>query len=94
VDTSEPKCVVNAVSDGRLPQVGLRSNIKAPKRTHQQADSAEQMWSMYMQLNEAEASFRALKSELSIRPLFHQKESRVKARIMVVVFLGYAMPCG
>src|SRR5438309_134336 len=33
-------------------------------RTNLQADSAEQMWSMYMQLTEAEASFRALKSEL------------------------------
>jgi len=43
-----------------------------------------------MQLTEAEASFRALKSELSIRPLFHQKEPRVKAHVMVA-FLGYAL---
>jgi len=48
------------------------------------------MWSMYMQLTEAEASFRALKSELSIRPLFHQKEERVKAHVLVA-FLGYAL---
>jgi hypothetical protein len=34
-------------------------------RTNLQADSAEEMWSKYMQLTEAEASFRALKSELS-----------------------------
>ena len=59
-------------------------------RTNLQADSAEQMWSMYMQLTEAETSFRALKSELSIRPLFHQKESRVKAHVLVA-FLGYAL---
>src|SRR5436853_6984105 len=48
------------------------------------------MWSKCMQLTEAEASFRALKSELSIRPLFHQKEPRVKAHVMVA-FLGYAL---
>ena len=59
-------------------------------RTNLQADSAEQMWSMYMQLTHAETSFRALKSELSIRPLFHQKESRVKAHVLVA-FLGYAL---
>src|ERR1700683_4587532 len=59
-------------------------------RTNLQADSAEQMWSMYMQLTEAEASFRALKSELSIRPLFHQKEPRVKAHVLGA-FLGYAL---
>src|SRR6202158_2331161 len=59
-------------------------------RTNLQAESAEQLWSKYMQLTEAEASFRALKSELSIRPLFHQKEPRVKEHVMVA-FLGYAM---
>ena len=60
----------------------LRSNL--------QADTPEELWSKYMQLTEAEASFRALKSELSIRPLFHQKERRVKAHVMVA-FLGYAL---
>jgi transposase len=59
-------------------------------RTNLQAGSAEELWSRYMQLTEAEASFRALKSELSIRPLFHQLEPRVKAHVMVA-FLGYAL---
>jgi len=59
-------------------------------RTNLQAASAEELWSKYMQLTEAEASFRALKSELSIRPLFHQKEPRVKAHVLVA-FLGYAL---
>src|SRR5437763_4701075 len=59
-------------------------------RTNLKAETAEQLWSKYLQLTEAEASFRALKSELSIRPLFHQKEPRVKAHVMVA-FLGYAL---
>jgi transposase len=59
-------------------------------RTNLQADTAEDLWKKYMQLTEAEASFRALKSELSIRPLFHQLEPRVKAHVMVA-FLGYAL---
>jgi transposase len=59
-------------------------------RTNLQADTAEQLWTKYMQLTEAEASFRALKSELSIRPLFHQLEPRVKAHVLVA-FLGYAL---
>ena len=59
-------------------------------RTNLQAGTAEQLWSQYMQLTEAEASFRALKSELSIRPLFHQLEPRVKAHVLVA-FLGYAL---
>src|SRR5450432_1843301 len=59
-------------------------------RTNLKADTADQLWSQYMQLTEAEAVFRALKSELSIRPLFHQLEPRVKAHVMVA-FLGYAL---
>ncbi len=60
----------------------LRTNLKSEK--------VEDLWARYMQLTEAEASFRALKSELSIRPLFHQLERRVKAHVMVA-FLGYAL---
>jgi len=59
-------------------------------RTNLKAETAEELWSKYMQLTEAEASFRALKSELSIRPLFHQLEPRVKAHVMVA-FMGYAL---
>lgn len=59
-------------------------------RTNLEAETAEGLWTKYMQLTEAEAAFRALKSELAIRPLFHQKEPRVKAHVMVA-FLGYAL---
>ena len=59
-------------------------------RTNLTAETAEELWSKYMQLTEAEASFRTLKSELSVRPLFHQLEPRVKAHILVA-FPGYAL---
>src|SRR5437660_2882058 len=59
-------------------------------RTNLKAETAEELWSKYMQLTEAEASFRALKSELSVRPLFHQLEPRVKAHVMGA-FIGYAL---
>jgi transposase len=59
-------------------------------RTNLTATTASQLWAQYMQLTEVEAAFRALKTELSIRPLFHQLERRVKAHILVA-FLGYAL---
>ena len=58
-------------------------------RTNLEGATAEELWTKYIQLTEAEAAFRALKSELSIRPLFHQLEPRVKAHVWVA-FLGYA----
>ena len=59
-------------------------------RTNLTADTAADLWKKYMQLTEVEAAFRTLKSELAIRPLFHQLEKRVKAHVLVA-FLGYAL---
>jgi len=59
-------------------------------RTNLAAESAAELWTKYIQLTEVEAAFRVLKSELSIRPVFHQLEHRVKAHILVA-FLGYAL---
>ncbi len=78
-----------SIKEDRKAWRGLREGAYM-LRTNLQAGTAEELWSRYMQLTEAEASFRALKSELSIRPLFHQLESRVKAHVLVA-FLGYAL---
>jgi len=52
--------------------------------------SHEELWRTYIQLTEAESAFRIQKSELSIRPIWHQRADRVKAHIFVC-FLAYAM---
>jgi transposase len=59
-------------------------------RTNLTGNSTADLWKKYMQLTEVEAAFRTLKSELAIRPLFHQLEKRVKAHVLVA-FLGYAL---
>ncbi len=59
-------------------------------RTNIQDWSAEDLWRTYIQLTQAEAAFRIHKSELSIRPIWHQKEDRVRAHIFVC-FLGYVL---
>ena len=61
-------------------------------RTNLTGQTVEELWTKYIQLTEAEAAFRALKSELAVRPVFHQLERRVKAHLLVA-FLGYAL-CG
>jgi transposase len=52
--------------------------------------SPEEFWETYMQLTVAEKAFRTLKSELWIRPLWHQYDGRVEAHVMVCV-LAYAL---
>ena len=60
----------------------LRSNLTG-------VDAAT-LWQRYIQLTEAEWAFRITKDELEIRPIWHQKEDRVKAHILMC-FLAYAM---
>jgi transposase len=48
------------------------------------------LWECYIQLTQVEAAFRALKSELGLRPIYHQVEKRVEAHIFVA-FLAYAL---
>jgi hypothetical protein len=52
--------------------------------------SGEELWTAYIQLTEAEAAFRINKSDLLLRPIWHQKEDRVKAHILVC-FLAYVL---
>jgi len=60
----------------------LRSNIE------QWTD--EELWRTYIQLSEAEAAFRIHKSDLCIRPIWHHKQNRIKAHILIC-FLAYAL---
>lgn len=60
----------------------LRSNIEEW--------TDEELWRTYIQLSEAEAAFRIHKSDLCIRPIWHHKQSRIKAHILIC-FLAYAL---
>jgi transposase len=60
----------------------LRSNLV------NQSPSA--LWHLYMQLSQIEEVFRNLKGDLSIRPIFHQKDSRIEAHIFIA-FLAYCL---
>ena len=50
----------------------------------------EALWQTYIQLTDAEAAFRIQKSELGLRPVWHQRSDRVQAHILVC-FLAYVL---
>jgi transposase len=60
----------------------LRSNIKNW--------TAEELWRAYIHLTDAEAAFRIQKSDLRVRPIWHQKQERVHAHILVC-FLAFVL---
>jgi transposase len=59
-------------------------------RTNVHDWSDEELWKTYVQLTEAEAAFRVHKSDLAMRPIWHHKETRIKAHILIC-FLAYAL---
>jgi transposase len=60
----------------------LRSNLIS--------EDASTLWKYYIQLVEVEQAFKNLKSDLSLRPIYHQKDPRIEAHIFVA-FLSYCL---
>jgi len=55
-------------------------------------DDAE-IWSIYMQLNKAEKAFRALKTDLNLRPIYHQTLKRTEAHIFLTILAYHILNC-
>jgi len=60
----------------------LRSNLT-------ETDPAR-LWEAYLQLVEVEAAFKALKTDLAVRPIYHQLPARIEAHLFVA-FLAYCL---
>ena len=59
-------------------------------RTNLNETKPDVIWERYVLLTRVEAAFKGLKSDLSIRPVYHQLEHRVEAHIFVA-FLAYCL---
>ena len=100
---AEPMVEVAVLRDGRGRAIGLdirghRERLDWASRAHgayllrtncTETDPGA-FWKWYMQLGQAEAAFRTGKSDLWLRPVFHQKTHRVEAHILVC-FLALAL---
>jgi transposase len=69
-------------AEGRDGHYLLRSNLTG--------EEPGVLWERYVQLTQIEAAFKAMKSELGLRPIFHQLGHRVEAHILVA-FLAYCL---
>jgi transposase len=59
-------------------------------RTNLTDDDPARLWGLYLQLVSVEEAFKNLKSDLAIRPIFHQDEARIEAHIFIA-FLAYCL---
>ena len=60
----------------------LRSNLSG--------EDPAKLWAYYIQLTEIEQAFKELKSDLAIRPIYHQRDDRIEAHIFVA-FVAYCL---
>jgi len=54
-------------------------------RTDERTLNEHQLWQLYISLTQAEDGFKALKTDLGLRPNPHQKEARVEAHVFICV---------
>jgi transposase len=94
---------VTVERDGQQRACGLKISERAERaqwaahahgayllRTNCLEQDPAQLWRWYMQLTRAEDAFRISKSDLHLRPVFHQKTGRVEAHILIC-FLSLAL---
>jgi hypothetical protein len=95
------EATVRCDPSGRACALRIASRLEPGQRAHRQKGAyllrtnceetdPAQLWRWYIQLTRAEAAFRTAKSDLGLRPVYHQKEHRVQAHILVC-FLALAL---
>lgn len=73
----------------KLRQVRRREGRYLLRTNLTEADPVK-LWEYYIQLTQVEEAFKNLKGDLSLRPVYHQREDRIEAHIFVS-FLAYCL---
>lgn len=83
-------CGLDFWSDVNAGQKANKNKGAYLLRTNCRETDPALIWKWYIQLIAAEAAFRTAKSDLGLRPVYHQTESRVEAHILIC-FLALAL---
>ena len=78
-----------AVDKAKLRKAELRDGHYL-LRSNLTSEDPGVLWERYVQLTQIEAAFKAMKSDLGVRPIYHQLGHRVEAHILVA-FLAYCL---
>ena len=85
----ESAMFIHALDRKKLRQVRRREGRYLLRSNLTEGDPAT-LWSYYLQLVKVEETFKNLKGDLAIRPIYHQEESRIEAHIFIA-FLAYCL---
>jgi hypothetical protein len=86
----ETRLVIEIIKHDDRYRWMLQSGGSALLRTNWQETDPKTIWTRYIRLTEVEDAFRIEQSELGMRPIYHQRQDRTQAHILVC-FLALAM---
>ncbi len=92
-DPQNPNRVIGinySVSEKNIPVKKEFSGCYVIETDHMNFNEKE-IWDIYMQLHQVESAFRAMKSELGTRPVYHQKDERIKSHLFISVLAYHIM---
>ena len=92
IDVTVDKASVSlafALNRSKLRQIRRREGRYLLRTNLTETDPAA-LWQYYIQLVAVEEAFKNLKSDLAVRPVFHQQERRIEAHIFIA-FLAYCL---
>ena len=83
VDVTDPKFIGEPLNEKREKLQNLDGNYLLKTTRHDLSDN--EIWQMYVMLTRVEAAFRNLKTDLKLRPNYHQKETRVEGHVFITI---------
>ena len=89
-DNRRQACGLSVRENADRYQWACRAHGAYLLRTNYVEGDESDLWKWYIQLTQAEAAFRTSKTDLNLRPVFHQIAGRVRAHVLVC-FLSLAM---
>ena len=87
VNTNDEKTLVTEITWTHNKSENKKDNNEGVYclRTDIKELTEKELWQTYVMLTDLEASFRSMKSELGLRPVYHQKEERVTAHLFITL---------
>ena len=92
--------ILDKQEDGKITELTwekIEDPVKTDKekgvyfiRTSYKNPAENELWDIYNTIREVEATFRCLKSDLQIRPVYHQKDTRIESHIYLTI-LAYQL---
>jgi hypothetical protein len=86
IKTNDKKTVTDIIYKiSKLEEMGKRFSGSYYLRTSRLNLAEKEIWDIYIMLTDVESAFRAMKHELGMRPIYHQKDKRIQSHLFITV---------